>query len=406
MSPRTGRRVRGTLWARTVDAADRAALDPGRPVRLDRHPDVLVVGGGVIGLATAALCRRAGVGRVLLVEAGRLAAAASGGAGGALAPALRQLGGPPASVEVGRTSLALYRRLDQEWDGALGLERTAGLLLLASGPPPGLRPWPGVELLDSGQVAELVPQLAPIPAGLLAHDQARVHPLRLAAALARRAGQVATGVAVTSLQEEGGRVVRVRTTAGDLSPGAVVLCTGLAPEPWVPVPQRLVKGHLVTTEPVGFRLPCGLHTPGLGIGSMADGGLLAGGTRDEGDRSPRVRPAVVQGIRRRLGELLPAADRVRVRDRWCCFRPATADGQPVTDRMPGLDNAWVSAGHDGDGLLMGAATGQALATWITTGHRPGEVAGFALSRFPSGRGGPGTPSRPRGGGAGRPAGGP
>jgi glycine oxidase len=374
------RRVQGTVWASTVDPADRAALDPGMPADLDRHPDVLVVGGGVIGLATAVFCRRAGMGRVLVIEAARLAAAASGGAGGALAPALHQLSDPPAFVALAQASLALYHQLDQDWDRALGLEQMAGLQLLPEGPPPG-GPWPGVELLDRDQVAELVPELVPMPAGLLAHDQARVHPLRLAAALAHRAGSVATGVAMTDLEVAGGRIVRVRTTAGELHPGVVVFATGLAPEPWVRVPQRLVKGHLVATEPVGFRLACGVHSPGFGVGSMADGGLLAGGTRDEGDSSAQVRPEVIQHIRRRLGELLPAAGQARVRYQWCCFRPATSDGQPVIDQVPGLDNAWVSAGHDGDGLLMAPATGQALASWITTSRQPQEVASFGLSRF-------------------------
>src|SRR4029453_8996578 len=166
------------------------------PADLDRHPDVLVVGGGVIGLATAVFCRRAGMRRVVVIEAARLAAAASGGAGGALAPGLHQLSDPPALVALARARPALYRQLDQDWDRALGLEQIAGLVLLPQGPPPG-GPWPGVELLDRDQVAELVPQLVPMSAGLLAHDQARVHPLRLAAALARRAGGVATGVAMT-----------------------------------------------------------------------------------------------------------------------------------------------------------------------------------------------------------------
>jgi glycine/D-amino acid oxidase-like deaminating enzyme len=375
------RQVQGTLWASTVDPADQAALDPGVPADLDRRPEVLVVGGGVIGLATAVFCRRAGITRVLVIEAARLAGAASGGAGGALAPELHQLSDPPAFVALARASLMLYRQLDQDWDRALGLEQTAGLLLLPKGPPPGLRGWPGVELLDRDRVAELVPELVSMPAGLLAHDQTRVHPLRLAAALARRAGSVATGVAMTDLEVSGGRILRVRTTAGDLHPGVVVFATGLAPEPWVRVPQRLVKGHLVATEPVSFRLACGVHSPGLGVGSMADGGLLVGGTRDEGDHSPQIRPEVIEGIRRRLAELLPAAAQLRLRYQWCCFRPATADGQPVIDRVPGLDNAWVSAGHDGDGLLMAPATGQALATWITTSQPPQEVASFGLSRF-------------------------
>src|SRR5215216_198562 len=251
------RRVQGTVWASTVDPADRAALDPGVPADLDRHPDVLVVGGGVIGLATAVFCRRVGVGRVLVIEAARLAAAASGGAGGSLAPGLHQLSDPPAFVVLARASLALYRQLEQDWDRTLGLEWTEGLLVLPDGPPAGLRPWPGVELLDSGRVAELVPELAPMPAGLLAHDQARVHPLRLAAALARQAGGVATGVAMTDLEVAGGRILRVLTTAGELHPGVVMFATGLAPEPWVQVPQRLVKGHLIATR--AGRLPPGLR---------------------------------------------------------------------------------------------------------------------------------------------------
>jgi glycine/D-amino acid oxidase-like deaminating enzyme len=370
-----------TLWSATLDPADHAVLDPGTPGDLDRHPDVLVVGGGVIGLATALFCRRAGLGRVLLVEAQHLAAAASGGAGGALVPELHQPSSPPAFVALARSSLALYRQLDQDWDGALGLQWRPALLLLPDGPPPSLRPWPEVELLDTDQVAELEPDLVRMPAALLAPDQAQVHPLRLAAALARRVGSVATRVAMTDLVVAGGRVVRVRTTAGDLHPGAVVLATGLAPTPWVRLPQRLVKGHLIATAPGRFRLRCGVHAPGGGFGPLPGGGLLAGGTRDEGDQSPRVRPEVVASIRRRLGALLPAAHSLPVTHGWCCFRPATADGQPVIDQVPGLHNVWVSAGHDGTGLLLAPATGQALATWITTARRPRGIDRFALARF-------------------------
>jgi glycine oxidase len=112
MSLGTSRLVQGTLWASTVDPDDLAALAPGVPADLDRHPEVLVVGGGVIGLATAVYCRRAGTGRVLVIEAARLAAAASGGTGGALIPELHQLSDPPAFMALARASLALYRQLD------------------------------------------------------------------------------------------------------------------------------------------------------------------------------------------------------------------------------------------------------------------------------------------------------
>jgi glycine oxidase len=370
-----------TLWADRLDPADGAVLDSGVPADLDRHPDVLVVGGGVIGLVTAVFCQRTGLGRVLVIEAGRLAGGATGGAGGVLAPELHQLTDPPAFVRLARASLTLLRDLDQEWGGALGLRWAPRLLLLPDGLLPSLPAWPGGQLLGSDQVAALEPDLAPVPAALLTPDQAQANPLRLAAVLARQAGSVATGIALTGLRVAAGRVTRVGTTAGDLHPGSVVLATGLAPQPWVRLPQRLVKGHLVATEPGRFRLRCGVHGPGGGVGPLPGGGLLAGGTRDEGDQSPHVRPEVIAAIRRRLGALLPAARDVRLTHQWCCFRPATADGQPVIDQVPGLNNAWVSAGHDGTGILLAAATGQALASWIATGKRPAEVNSFTLSRF-------------------------
>ena len=79
--------------------------------------------------------------------------------------------------------------------------------------------------------------------------------------------------------------------------------------------------------------------------------------------------------------MLPAAPGLRLTHAWCCFRAATADGQPVIDRVPGLDNVWVSACHDGTGLLLAPATGQSLADWIATGRKPLGTESFVLARF-------------------------
>src|SRR6266545_3867075 len=66
--------------------------DPG-PGALSGGCDVLVVGGGVIGLATAALCRRAGLGRVAVVERGRLAGGGAGCSAASAGAMKRQRGG-------------------------------------------------------------------------------------------------------------------------------------------------------------------------------------------------------------------------------------------------------------------------------------------------------------------------
>src|SRR4051812_32852852 len=76
---------RVTVWDDRCGADGGARLAPGRPRDLARSPDVLVVGGGAIGLAAAVFARRAGLGRVVLIErAPRLVPGASSGNGGAI----------------------------------------------------------------------------------------------------------------------------------------------------------------------------------------------------------------------------------------------------------------------------------------------------------------------------------
>jgi glycine/D-amino acid oxidase-like deaminating enzyme len=209
--------------------------------------------------------------------------------------------------------------------------------------------------------------------------------LRLAAALAARAGAVATGVEMRGVTAVGGRVTTVRTSHGDLHPGAVVFTTGLAPQllelPELAVPQRWVKGHLLATAPAPFRLRTAVAALEGLVLQLAGGEIVAGGTLDEGDHDPAVRDDVIAGIRKALAALLPRTADLEVGHAWCCFRPTTGDEQPVIDRVPGTENAWISCGHFRTGILMAAATGDVLARWIESGRRPDGVAPFTLARF-------------------------
>jgi glycine/D-amino acid oxidase-like deaminating enzyme len=125
---------------------------------------VLVVGGGIVGVATAAACHRAGAGSALLIEAGRLGPGATGGAAGLLVPEAHAGSDPEPFVELGRSSLGLWKELEQTVPGGVGLIELDWI-----GPLPG----PG----GSGEVAI---------------RQARVNPLR---ALARLAATNAAGLA-------------------------------------------------------------------------------------------------------------------------------------------------------------------------------------------------------------------
>jgi glycine oxidase len=374
-----------TVWRDTAGAGVLAALEPGVPSDLDRRPDVLVVGGGAVGLATAALCSRAGVGRVVVIERERLAAGASGSAAALLTPEAHVWTDPPPFVALARASLRLLRSLDAEWDGAIGVETLEWLVALPQALRFDAELGALVDVLDPDGAHAIEPELGDVPGALRIREQARVHPLRLAAALAARAGTVATGIEMLGVTTTAGRVTGVRTSHGDIHPGAVVFATGLAPS--VPelsalaVPQLWIKGHLLATAPSPFRLRTALASLG-GLVLQLDGGeIVAGGTLDEGDHDPVVRDDVIAGIRKGLAALLPRTAELEIGHAWCCFRPTTEDEQPVIDRVDGVQNAWITCGHFRTGILMAAATGDVLARWIDSGRPPDGVTPFGLARF-------------------------
>jgi glycine oxidase len=372
-----------TIWVDQLDAEELSALDPGLPEALERRPDVLVVGGGIIGVATAAACRDAGIGSVLLIEAGRLGAGATGGAAGLLVPEAHSGIDPTALVELGRASLKRWRDLEATSTGGVGL-MDVDWVGLAPHPEGFLAdPSPAVEWLGAADVARLIPGLVPRVPAALVRRQARVNPLRALGRLAARIPQVATGVTATEVEVRGTRVVAVSSSVGTISPGVVVFATGGPPRLHgldLRLPGDMVKGHLVVTEPIPMSLP-GIVAPVAT--QLEDGRLLAGGTLDVGDRTTRVRREVTDAIRAELVAAFPALSGVRLTHRWCCWRPHHPDGLPVVDRIPDLDNAWVSSGHYRTGILMGPATGELLAQMITVGEPSAEAHPWRIERFSS-----------------------
>jgi glycine oxidase len=381
------------IWGQLLEPAERAALWPGVPTDLDRRPDVLVVGGGAVGLAIGAGCVRAGLGRVVVLEQEpQLASAASGANGGAVSPDMHLLTDTAEFVAFGRAGRELYVELDAEWNGAIGLWPARWLNIFPAGAAPLVtRQSPAVpaadhaapkfDLLDAAAVRDLEPDVR-LPDGgsaMLVAGQYGVNPQRLAGALAAHAGQVATGIAMRDVTIRGDRVATVHTTAGDFTPGALVVATGLVPRPWgAGVPQRWVKGHMVAVAPGPWRLGSVLAGP-LGGGTPLPGGhVVCGGTFDVDDATTGVRPEVADELAAGLVAVLPAAAGAPIADRWCCFRPEILGRQPVVDRLPGVANAWFAGGHFTTGIMMAAATGAAVATWITDSAAPASVRTFTL----------------------------
>lgn len=375
--------VTGAIWREQLTSDQRAILGRGAGTIANPRPDVLVIGGGILGVAVAASAHDAGLGSVQLVEAGRLGAGATGGATGLLIPEPHQWSDPETFVDMERASLERWRYLDQVTPGGLGLVELDWI---------GLAPDPGglaahqpenVEWLDAAKIAALVPGLAWHLGGALIRHQARVNPLRALVGLADGLPAVGTGVAATAVTIRGDRIESVTTSAGEISAGAVVFATGQPPVIdglEIDIPADRVKGHLIVTEPASVHLPCTVApvaTP------LEDGRLLAGGTFDYGDESPLVREEVVDTIMGGLRAALPGVRDVGVSHQWCCFRPRHPDRRPVIDRVPGLRNAWLTSGHFRTGILNAPATGLAITRWISADKPPPEASAWSAARFAS-----------------------
>jgi glycine oxidase len=369
------------FWIDDLDNDEKAVLEHGQG-SVDHAPDVLVVGGGILGVATALALHSGAVGcSVQLIEASRLASGATGGSAGLLQPGPHHGSDPACLVDLAGRSLERWRHLETTIPGGIGLVDVDWIGLaphpeeFLADPPPTAR-W-----LEEDDVARLIPGLAhPVTAALI-ERQARLNPQRAVARLAQQLPHVATGIAATAVTIAARRITAVSTTAGTFQPGAVVFATGVPPDIDgfnLAVPTDLIKGHLMVTETTDIHLPGSVAPIAVPI---EDGRLLVGGTLDVDDPSPGVRQEVIDALRASLSAALPAATNVAISRRWCCWRPHHPDGLPIIDRLPGVDNAWVTSGHYRTGVLMAPATADLLVEWISTGQPPPTAAPFSVSRF-------------------------
>ncbi|MGO8957161.1 MAG: NAD(P)/FAD-dependent oxidoreductase [Streptosporangiaceae bacterium] len=373
--------VNGAIWRDQLTAQERSVLGRADDGVASARPDVLVIGGGILGVSTAAACAEADLGSVLLIETGRLGAGATGGATGLLIPEPHQWSDPEPFVDLERAGLERWRDLEQSVPGGVGLVEVDWLGLAPHDSGYAAHQPRAVQWLNPGQVEELVPGLARPMEGALIHRQARVNPLRALARLAARLPAVATGVAATSVEISGDRIVRVTTSVGDIHPGAVVFATGGPPMlDGLPlhIPSDRVKGHLLVTEPADVTLP-GIVAP-LAT-QIENGQLLAGGTFDLGDESPAVQPEVIDAIVQGLGAVMPRLRGIGVAYQWCCFRPRHPDRRPVIDKVPGVANAWLTSGHFRTGILNAPVTAAVLSRWIAAGEPPVEPGSWSATRF-------------------------
>ncbi|HEV7214418.1 MAG TPA: glycine oxidase ThiO [Chloroflexota bacterium] len=358
-------------------------------------PDVLVVGGGVIGCAVAYAAASAGL-RVTLIEGDRLGAGASGAAAGLLAPqveahqpddffafclagriehtrlAPRLLEEAGLDVEFRQTGilrLALEEREAVDLRGRAIWQRDQGLT---------------AEWLDPEQVGQREPAFAGaagrrLVGALWLPEEGQVRSPRLVQALAiaaiRRGATFREGLPAVALQCAGDRIVAVQTPAGPLPAGAVVLAAGawsgaLATTIGIHLPVEPIKGQIVA---LGSLMRAPQHILWSGecyVAPKADGQIIVGATEERAgfDR----RPTLSGLLQLALGatNLLPELGRLTVETQWGGLRPAVPDRLPVIGWAPGYRNLMLATAHYRNGVLLGPLTGN-LVTEMLLQREPG-----------------------------------
>jgi glycine oxidase len=339
------------------------------------HPDVLILGGGVIGLTTAYFLARDGV-RTEVVDQADFGQEASWAGAGILVP------GDPAQA---RSPLEYFRAVSVSLHPALSVElreRTGiengylrcGGLEFGTADAELEDEWRGegvaFQELDAGQLQRLEPALVAargtvfhLPGIAQLRNPRHVKAL-LAACRALGVG-LRPGCPVLGFEHRDGRIIAVRTACGRLEAGRFLVSTGAWTDAllegfgWRPG-IRPIRGQIVLLNAGAPLFRRVLLQGARYLVPRPDGRILVGSTEEDAGFNKHTTAAAIANLLTLACTLVPALAEVPVERTWAGLRPGSPDGLPFLGPVPGFENLFVAAGHFRSGIQLSPATGQVM----------------------------------------------
>lgn len=369
--------------------------------------DAIVIGGGVVGMATAWHLVRDGA-RTLVLDRKDAGRASDAGAG------ILSIAGEvehPDPIErfearAGHYYPELVAELEAAGAGDTGYAVTGALTVAVSDDErapfaelrASLRRWPqaaaaGCRELAADEARALFPPLGEVLGALYSPDAARVDGRLLTAALGRAAaarGLDCREAGAELLIVRGGVASGVVVEGETIAAGHIVIAAGawsgaFAGALGVPIPVEPQRGQICHlrlrgVDTAGWPIVMAFHRHYMV--PWPGGRVVVGATRETGSG---FRPEITAGgVMQVLAEALRVAPGLRdavFHEIRVGLRPASADGLPILGPVPGVPNLLLATGHGPRGLQLGPYSGRVIAEWITRGAPDTDVSVFGLDRF-------------------------
>ena len=366
--------------------------------------DVVVIGGGASGCATAYYLSKKGA-SVTIVEREGIATQASGYSAGMLNP-LTGIGIPGGLQNLAKMSFRLHQELWNSLIDETGFnfhpEKVSTIdLLFEESEIPSLEnirktyeTEDGFESywLEKSELDAIKPSLSPeVKKGLYTWGNCSLDSMILTKAFANSAmnllGFLITGN-VTGIESQGGRVTAVITRDGKIDCGAVVFASGpwsAEGEEWlnICIPVTPLKGQIIRTklQSVETQPSHDFNGSGISLYRKRDGLIWVGATEenvgfDQSQTAEAKRHLLTNAIR-----IMPEIKNSEVVMHTVCLRPITPDWLPIIGKAPGWENVWLNTGAGKKGILLCPAMGKATADLIVSDNTDVPIQGFDPSRF-------------------------